>query len=146
VIERLQRLWEWRETQAENDRELAAFSWWFLSKALPEDWAVTHLCKAVELTDDIEMPYQVTERLAALAERYPKESLAIIDALTKEDSGGWSRSALVDHAPPIVAAALRSQDVDLHEGARRLMDKLGRAGHIGFKRRVDSLLDSYSDA
>jgi len=52
TLERLQRLWEWRmrTLRAREHAELEepeGFGWWFGSDRFDEDWALTHLGRAV---------------------------------------------------------------------------------------------------
>ena len=143
VVQRLTVFWEWRETQAEERSdyaELGGFSWWFMSERFPEDWSIRHLVRAATSGTQLEMPAQVIERVGSLASRYADAALTILDALVSRDSGDWQTYVVVEHAPPVLATALSSPDATTRERARRLLDRLGRAGHLSLKDRIDELL------
>lgn len=143
TLQRLTALWEWRETQAEmsgEDDELSGFSWWFRSGRFSEDWSVPHLVRAARASTPLEMPIQVVEQLGTLANRYTDAALAVLDALVSREPGDWQAYAVVEYAPPILAAALGSSDEAIRERGRRILDRLGRLGHLSLKDRVDELL------
>jgi hypothetical protein len=143
VLHRLTTLWEWRETQVEesgNDAELSGFSWWFMSRCFPEDWSILHLVRAARSSTQLEMPAQVIEQLGTLASQNTDAALTILDALVSRDPGDWQAHAVVEHAPPIIAAALGSSDEAIRDRGSRILDRLGRLGYLSLKDRVDEQL------
>jgi hypothetical protein len=88
------------------------------------------------------MPIQVVEQLGTLANRYTDAALAVLDALVSREPGDWQTYAVVEYAPPILAAALGSSDEAVRERGRRILDRLGRLGHLSLKDKVDELLSN----
>jgi hypothetical protein len=140
VIERAKDLWDWRAElvrtgQASLD-ELSEFFWWARSDHFEPAWWLPRLAQAVE-GPAFDSRGLIGERLEAVAQASPTQVIFILERLLAGRDEPMSRYDLVEHAPAIIAAALDSgvpQDV---EAADRVMNFLGRGGHLRIKELVD---------
>jgi len=138
IVERLTRLWEYRMARAraapaDSVEELANFGWWFASGKLDDAWAIEHLDEVMRLARKAEPDHLIAERLAALAPERPIEAVRCLDGLVEADREGWGILGWEDHARTILAAAMRSGDVEVRGTATALIDRLGRRGRLGFR-------------
>ncbi len=117
--------------------ELSGFYWWVRAEAYDPSWSLPILRLAAS-DPGFDPKGLLGEALATAAERAPGPALDVFDAL-RQRGDGWERYDMLRHAPSILAAALRSPDKTTQHRARRILDELGRAGHLSILRDVDRL-------
>jgi hypothetical protein len=145
VTERLQQLWDWRVSEVTNNHdgvELRGFGWWFCSGRFPPEWAVSRLAQAAREAPLLDSPGQVAEGVAALAYDYPRDSVEIFHSLLGHGGSApkdWEAVTVGEHAPAVIAAGLDSGDPAVERRALELLERLGRAGHLTLKQRVDEV-------
>jgi len=140
IMERLQALWERRlraassaEEQAEFPEEMAAFGFWFVSGKFETDWAIRQLHKALDIALRAEPDFQVVERLAAVAEEKPLESVECLRIMTDGDREGWSIRHWNQHIRSILQTAIKSGVEEARERAVDMVHHLGERGHFDFR-------------
>jgi hypothetical protein len=130
VIERLERLWDWRMEQTSDDRdvdELSSFQSWFRSARFPREWVIYRLRDVVSRNVVFDMPGLVAEELANYAREFPDQCFVILAKLLGEvdlTETYW----IARKAAPILAACLDSGNQVLRARAVALKDKIGQAG------------------
>jgi hypothetical protein len=137
VALRLMSLWEWREeatmgSPAEHSKELAAFGWWFTSKALDEDWLLRHLRQVLRRVRSVEPDHLVVEKLADTVEKHPLEAVECLAAMVEADTKGWGIDSWAEEATKLLSRVLQSQDASARTAAVGLVHRLGALGHRDF--------------
>lgn len=142
VLERAQRLIDGRVAEIRVGRasasELAGFYWWVRADVYPPAWWLPILQLAISDPDFNPMG-MLGESLARAAETEPTLTVEVFDGLMPGDGEGWNRYDLLQHAPRILAAALTSDDPAAQAKARKILDRLGREGHMSILADVDRL-------
>jgi len=144
-LTRAKELWSWRALTAQSDKtrapELSGFAVWIRTGHFPDDWWMSELLRAVDITK-LRLHLGLGEALAdaTVAGRVP-QALKIAKALLTDSSGFGSYESyesydLMEHLPTILAYALRHDDDDVRSSASSLMDALGRKGHLALADQV----------
>lgn len=141
ALDRARELWEGRakavaagETSID---ELADFYWWVRSDKFDRSWWLPHLLQALE-SDDFDAAGMLGEVLEQTAPSAPEQVAAILERLlSKRGEKPFTRYDLVEHAPAVIAEALDSADPDLRATGQRIMDLLGRGGHLRIAELVE---------
>jgi len=135
IIERFQRLWEWRVaaiTQSHLDlktaRELAGFSWWMACESFPATWAIQHLDYVLARIDSIEMSSFVVCRLTECIAEAPLITLRCLDRLVRGTTTSWG-SKEWKTVERLLAIALRQERHELHNLAKAIISYLALRGH-----------------
>jgi hypothetical protein len=110
---------------------LAAFGWWFISGKFDDRWATAQLAGALKIAEKTDPGDLVVERLAALAQDMPEETIQCLDALIRGDRDGWGIHGWREHARTILAIA--HQDPKAMVVADSLINYLGSLGHFEFR-------------
>ncbi|MGB9898431.1 hypothetical protein, partial [Thermanaerothrix sp.] len=137
ILDRLKSLWEFRlaqakTVQASHKAEMAAFSRWFISGKLDKHWAIQQLLEALKISGYAELDYVLLERLAALAQEMPSETVQCLKILVEGKINSWEICAWRKEAPIILATALQSFDLGARQAAYDLVNYLGRHGYFEF--------------
>lgn len=145
ALVRAQSLWDSREDVVEAGAshvdELAEFFWWVVSEKFGVDWWLPRLGRAV-LAPSFDARGLLAEHLETAASKDPASTVKILESLLlAPNQGTLSRYSLVERAPAIIALALESGDLTTVEAGQRLMDSLGRSGHI----RISELVQQRRD-
>lgn len=122
--------------------ELHEFYWFVRCRAYSADWWLPRLREAAELSQ-LDLRGLIGEQLAEVAGQHPKLSFDTLETLLRSgaDADGFSKYDLVtDALPTVLAAALATDDRELHARARRLMSEYGEKGFIELERQVDEIL------
>ncbi|GAA1629703.1 hypothetical protein GCM10009744_17140 [Kribbella alba] len=139
LIERAKNLWDWRadlvRSGEADPEELSEFYWWARSDQFEPEWWLPRLAQAVE-SPAFDSRGLIGEHLEKAAPISPTQVIHILERLLEGREEPMSRYDLVEHAPGIIAAALDSGDVHAVESAERVMDFLGRGGHLRIKELV----------
>lgn len=119
-----------------DPRELGEFYWWARSGKFPPEWWLPRLEQAVRVPGFTArgMLGEVLDETVPLA---PGPVAAILEQLLirgREEPFG--RYDLIEYAPGILAAAFDSRDQDAIATAERVMDLLGRSGHLKIAEQV----------
>jgi hypothetical protein len=119
-----------------DPRELGEFYWWVRSRKFPPEWWLPRLEQAVRVPGFSArgMLGDVLDDTAPLAPIRVPGILGKLLIQGREDPFG--RHDLIEHAPGILAAALESGDSDAITTADRIMDLLGRLGHLEIAEQV----------
>lgn len=113
-----------------DPQELDGFYWWARSAKFPPEWWLPRLEEAVRAPgfNPRGMLGEVLEENASLA---PASVARILEQLLLHGRNEpFGRYDLIEHAPGILAIAYESGDADAVAAADRVMDLLGRAGHV----------------
>jgi hypothetical protein len=134
VVDRAMKLWEARlgvaRAQPESHRrEVVAFGEWFASAKLPDPWSVEHLMATLRVTSGkVDVDDVVLERLAGMAETYPKAAVESLRLIAEGDKEGWTLAGSRDHVNNILATALSSDQPNVRDAATDLIHVLGARG------------------
>jgi hypothetical protein len=138
-IERCQRLWEWRLTEAQAallitsyEKELAAFGWWFRTEICPSEWGMQQLEAALILVGYIDLSYAVVERLARLVEQNPAQGMRCLERLIKGDKMMWTTSTWEKAVRPMLTYALQQEAPEARRRAKAIISTLALQGMIHF--------------
>lgn len=133
VFERAAALWDNRAEAVERKEstvdELVEFYWWARADTFPRAWWLPRLQQAAR-SAAFNAGGMLGEALEGAASEYPGRVVAVLESLLVGSDESLARHDLVQHAPGIIAAALDSGDSDALAAAERVMDSLGRLGHI----------------
>lgn len=137
ILDHLKSLWELRlaqakTAQASHKAEMAAFSRWFISGKLDKHWAIKQLLEALKIAGYAELDHILLERLAALAQEMPSETVQYLKILVEGQINGWKIYAWRDEVRTILATALQSPDPGARQAARELVNYLGGHGYFEF--------------
>ncbi len=135
VIERFQRLWEWRvatiaqsHLDPETARELAGFSWWMACESFPAIWAVQHLDYVLTRVDSIEMSSFVVCRLTECIAEAPLVTVRCLDRLVRGTTTRWG-SKEWKTVEALLAIGIRLEEQEVHNLARAIISYLALHGH-----------------
>jgi hypothetical protein len=113
--------------------EMSAFGHLFLSQKFDDDWAITQLKNALELSHRADPAYLVVQRLAALAATYPAIAIRCLALLVEGDKEDWGINSWGVYARTIIAVARRSEDEAIKQAAIELIHRLGAREHLEFQ-------------
>jgi hypothetical protein len=140
IVERIQRLWEFRLTAAktasdpvEYKEELASFSWCFSSGKFDDPWAADQLKEVLNLVNKIDFPKLVVERLAVMASNLPRLSVECLKLLVDSQLDSWEIYVWRTEAKEILTLAMQSGDVPTKKAAIELVHLLGAKGYFEFR-------------
>ncbi|MEW6542563.1 MAG: hypothetical protein AB1411_03015 [Nitrospirota bacterium] len=140
VLDRLRSIWAIRlgSARAASNREthageMAAFGWWFASGKFDDPWAVEQLFAALSLIRKIDAGWLVLERLAALAEAMPNESVRCALLMIEGDLKGWEIHGWRNELRAILSTVIRSTRPNALQGAVELVNRLGAKGFLEFR-------------
>lgn len=139
IIERCQRLWEWRLSQAQTapsitayQQELAAFGWWFHTECCPAEWGTQQLEAALVLVGHVDLSYAVIERLAKLVEQNPAQAMRCLERLIKCDTMMWTTSTWEKAVRPMLTYALQQEGDETRRRAKAIISTLALQGMTDF--------------
>jgi len=139
IIDRLKALWTSRLRAAKSDRnglsfaeELARFGWWFASKKLELEWALSQLVEALQIANKAEPDFLVVENLAEISSTMPLQSVRCLAMMVRGDREGWGILGWSDFARKILTDATNSSDHAAKDEAVQLIHKLGSRGYFEF--------------
>lgn len=139
MIKRFMKLWNSRLLTAniENDKtsyveELKAFGWWFVSELFDDNWCLGELEKVLQITGEVDIDHQVIERLANLSSKYPLQTVSLVEIMIEGEKNGWGMFLWSDHVKNVLTNTLSSEDLEAHEAAAKLINKLAARGNLDF--------------
>lgn len=140
-LDRARELWESRAQAVEAGQtridELADFYWWVRSDKFDRSWWLPRLLQALA-SDEFDAKGMLGEVLEEAAPSAPGPVAEILERLlTKRGEQPFARYDLVEHAPAVVAEALDSADSEVRATGERIMDLLGRGGHLRIAELVE---------
>jgi len=132
LLERLQKLWEWRISEVRNalptdsqSSDLKLFSWWFASRKFDSNWAVTQLMEALRLAKHIDFDEDVLHYLVVLAPSMPLPTVECLNLMAESIQGDeWFLSCYQEDNRAILSAVLQSEDEKAHKAAKELISRL----------------------
>jgi hypothetical protein len=132
LLERLQKLWEWRISEVRNplltdsqSSDLKLFSWWFASRNFDSNWAVTQLMEALRLAKHIHFDEYVLHYLVVLAPSMPLATVECLNLMADSIEGDeWFLSCYREDNRAILSAALQSKDEEARKAAKELINRL----------------------
>jgi hypothetical protein len=140
VQERLQRLWEWRIGEADQDpddgarHEIASFGWWADADSLSADWRLAHLDRVLALGGSIEEESVVLDALTKLASHDPKRSVDILQKLLTRVKDEWAILGNQHQIEDILRVCLQSSNADANATAESVVHWLGSLGNTTFRK------------
>ncbi len=142
VLERLQRLWEWRlgvlRQRVDADlEELKGFGWWFGSGKFDDDWALAQLQELLAAEGIVDPDHTVAERLAVLRHERLAPVVAclslLIDATHRHAAQrSWFVTGARDEIRAILEDGIRADDPETRRRARATVNRLIARGYIQF--------------
>ncbi len=133
--QRLESLWDRsisRPSDSQHKRELAAYGWWFNSDHFEDQWALEHLYKGLQLSHGAFEPKLGTlERLAKLADKYPRLVIQSTELIVKADFENvmlWH-----DDLKKVLSTILKSGDAEAMKIARAIIQNLGTRGYLEYR-------------
>jgi hypothetical protein len=140
VCERLRHLWEFRVRAAAGPpketepAELLEFFSWFASGVFEPGWSLATLQTILEITEGRSAHgKQVLERLASLAQAYPRETTSALVAMVEGEKAGSNVMWWREELRAVLAAGVSSPDVDVSTAAAKLIHRLGSRGLHQFR-------------
>jgi hypothetical protein len=132
LLERLQKLWEWRISEVRNalptdseSSDLKWFSWWFASRNFDSNWAVTQLMEALRLAKHIHFDEDVLHYLVVLAPSMPLATVECLNLMAESIEGDeWFLSCYQEDNRAILWAVLQSEDQQARKAAKELISRL----------------------
>jgi hypothetical protein len=133
--QRLEKLWDrsisWPD-DSQHKRELEQYGWWFNSNHFDDQWALEHIHKSLQLSrGEFDPKLGTLERLAKLAEKYPKlvvQSAQLIVSADFENVILWH-----DDLKKILRTVLKSGDAEAMKIARSIIQNLGAKGYLEYR-------------
>ncbi|MDQ4214744.1 hypothetical protein [Microbacterium capsulatum] len=142
-VERSQALIEWRLAAARQGigtfDELRQFHWWVKSGAFEISWWLPILAEITREGVTLDKTF-IGDALEGAAAEDASTTIEVYERLLG-DGEYWQRYDLMQHAAPIVVAALKSSNQDAVTRARSLMDSFAREGHLDVVDQIDRLAD-----
>jgi len=139
IVERCQRLWEWRLSEAQAapsitayEQELAAFGWWFRAECCPTEWGMQQLEAALVLAGHVDLSYAVVERLAKLVAQNPAQVIRCLEQLIKGETMMWTTSTWEKAVRPILTYALQQEGDETRRKAKAIISTLALQGMTEF--------------
>ncbi len=136
IIQRFQRLWEWRTTpikqaplDSEAMRELAGFAWWMACESFSPIWAVQHLAYILEHVESIEMSFVIVIRLTECIAEAPLVTLRCLDHLVRDTGKNWGGKEWMA-VKELLSVALQQEQQELHQLAMEIISYLAIHGHM----------------
>jgi len=134
LLERLQRLWEWRIGKILGlpaitiyASELKTFGSWFACGRFDSQWAIAQLMEVFKLAQDVDELWMVRRHLATIPPSMPLEAVNCLDLIAEADNrkgfSGFLLNAQKD-SRAIVSAALQSADEETRKAAKELISRL----------------------
>ena len=143
VISRLKLLWETRlqimskaEVNEIYSEELKAFGWIFVNEVYDDEWVLSQLEKVLTISSEIDCDHGVFERLALQSEKYPNQTVKLIERLVEGDKKGWGPTLWKDNINLILSKALLDNDSEAKNEAVVLINRLAA---LGFTEYMDLL-------
>lgn len=146
VLQGVAGLWDRRiahvKHHPEEAAELAGIYWLARSEKYEVAWWLPRLEYASSVVANFETHGMIGERLAAASQVDPATTLRVVENILAgvESSSSRGEYDLMEHAvPQVLASALDTSEPSLQRSARDLMNRLGDAGYIALKERVESV-------
>ena len=137
-LERFQELWEQRIAKAISNREddeyreeMKHIGWWFSSGAFPNVWSLDQLDQVLTQFGEVDGDYFVIERLSILSEKYPLETVNLLENLL-QDQIPWKIIGKNEEIEIILNNALGSQDNKASKNAHDLINRIAAQGYTNF--------------
>ena len=139
LLERLKILWESRlaaakaaDKQADYEKEVSAFGWWFASARFDDKWSADQYLESLEIGRKTQSDYFVIERLSELVNTLPLESVRILNKMLLADEPGWIVMGHRGEINGILTTALNAPEVEAQREARDLINRLVARGHTEY--------------
>jgi hypothetical protein len=142
ILKCFMELWVWRienikKNSSAHSKELAAFSRWFISSKLDDEWSLGQLIEVLRI-GKIESEHLVVERLNDLSTNMLANSVKCL-SLIIDKSELFSISLWKDKARIILQKALESGDSKVSEDAINIINNLGVRGFLEFRDLLKSM-------
>jgi len=140
ILQRLMKLWEWRLKKIEDadqkngfEKELSAFSWWFICGKFDRRWAAAQLLKVVSLIKTLPDDFLVIEQLASLSVELPFEAVQILKMIAEgiPQQRWWYPED--EHIKTVLRNALESNNEATQQIAREARNILLSFGYFQFR-------------
>lgn len=138
ILERLQHLLEYRiklitgTEEATAAEELITFGWWFVSKRFDDAWAISQLEEVLKLAGKVEPDHKVVERLAALANSMPFETVRCLRFIIEGDKEGWYIYHWREQARLLLSTVINGTNPEAKQIAIDIINRLGARGFLEF--------------
>lgn len=140
ALQRAMSLWDGRSdavrSGSSEGAELSGFDWWVRAGKFDPSWWLPRL-EEVASSQTFDPHSMLGAPLEAAAEDEPQRAVAILDHLLSGRDKALGRYDLIRHAPGILAAALDSGDAAAVAKAKKVMNYLGRSGHVRLAETVE---------
>jgi hypothetical protein len=138
TLERFKRLWEWYMELAEHNPQehqegLSAFGWWFISGKFDDKWAIDNLSRVLDIAKEVEAAERVIQRLAEFTEQMPLECVRCLRKIVEGKLKGWEILFAKDSIRHLLSQALKSEDSEAAQEARKLVSYLCSWGYTEFR-------------
>jgi hypothetical protein len=132
LLERLQKLWEWRVSEVRNvlpsdsqSSDLKWFRWWFASRKFNSNWAIAQLMEVLRLAKQIDFDKDVLHHLVTLGSSMPLATVECLGLMADSIQGDkWFLSSEQDYSRAILSTALQSGDEETRKAAKELINRL----------------------
>ena len=93
---------------------------------------MNQLEKVLQITGEIEYDHGVVERLVSLSDKYPWQTIRLVESMIEGEKKGWSISLWTDNIKTILLKALSNKDTKTHNAAFSLINRLAARGYPDF--------------
>jgi hypothetical protein len=143
ILPRLQALWDWCwETLPKKGLPIVktaqGFGSWYASGKFAPEWAVPRLALSAKSAGKLDAQHIVVERLEAIAEGWPIEVVAVLDALSRADAEGWGISHWREHGMVALDRTYRSEVPGAKKATADLVNYLGSRGYFQFGKILEA--------
>jgi hypothetical protein len=139
IINKFKGLWEWRidklgGIQNLNDKEMAAFGWWFASGTCGDDWAFPYLETTLQRTTLKESKMDVFEYMSRVFMEFPDQSLRCLNLfIDKNDDRWFFLQRKGEGVWRILEQGLAHVNPQIREKAEDLVHLLGSKGYLEYR-------------
>ena len=117
----------------EHQEGLSAFGWWFISGKFDDKWAVDNLSRVLDIAKEVEAAERVIQRLAEFTEQMPLECVRCLRKIVEGKLKGWEILFAKDSIRHLLSQALKSEDSEAAQEARKLVSYLCSWGYTEFR-------------
>lgn len=129
VKQKLSKLWRERLDASADQEELKEFGWWFKSSPIGDKETLDQMIKTLELTNgNIDVPYEIIEKLVDMTNEYPVEAIKILDMLAHSDQETHEISYKKEEYRQIIKKVKETENIEAIGLANTLINYLGSRG------------------
>ncbi|MEO8269228.1 MAG: hypothetical protein ABI557_05880, partial [Aureliella sp.] len=137
ITHRFQVLWNryWEQFGAQDSNENPSehlFCSWFSFGNFDDQWMIDQLTEVISKNPKFRPDHELVERLVKMVPQHMAAALRILRSFIHNDDQHWRIAEWDDAAKKILGIAIREGDSESKAIAESVIDRLGRAGFLGY--------------